>query len=407
VCIIEFSHVGKTYADGTNAVTDLNLEIADGELAVFVGPSGCGKTTALRMVAGLEEITTGEVRLDGRVVNDVPPKSRDIAMVFQNYALYPHMTVFENIAFPLRSRRTSSAEVRERVTKTAAQLGLSELLKRRPGKLSGGQRQRVAMGRAMVRRPEAFLMDEPLSNLDAKLRNQMRVEIRELQRELGVTTIYVTHDQVEAMTMGDRIIVMRAGVLQQQGAPEVLFNQPANLFIATFLGTPSMNLFEGTVQRDETGTFVLVGDQRLPVADGWSEVDAYLDQKVAVGLRPDDLFDRQDGDGAVLRGRVRLVETLGAEKLVHAELRGHPVVSDQVLEVAADMDRTVAEDLKRSSGDAVAPFIARVGADTAVQVGDVAEFSVRTHRLHLFDLTTGEAIARSALLHDAQYGEVR
>src|SRR3989440_5712918 len=247
---VTFSEVAKTYPDGTRAVIDLNLEIGDGEFVVFVGPSGCGKTTALRMVAGLEDITDGELRIGERVVNEAAPQERDVAMVFQNYALYPHMNVFDNIAYPLESQRVGKGEIRERVTKTAEMLGLTEHLKRRPRNLSGGQRQRVAMGRAIVRQPQVFLMDEPLSNLDAKLRVQMRAEITRLQEQLGATTIFVTHDQVEAMTMGDRIVVMHKGLLQQQGPPELLYDEPANLFVAEFIGSPAMNLFRGRLDGD-------------------------------------------------------------------------------------------------------------------------------------------------------------
>src|SRR6476659_1040564 len=240
---VTFANVGKTYPDGTRAVIDLDLEIEDGEFVVFVGPSGCGKTTALRMVAGLEDVTDGDLQIGDRVVNDLAPQERDIAMVFQNYALYPHMSVYDNIAYPLQSQKLPKTEIKERVNSTAKLLGLTEHLKRRPRNLSGGQRQRVAMGRALVRQPQVFLMDEPLSNLDAKLRVQMRAEITRLQHELDVTTIYVTHDQVEAMTMGDRIVVMRKGVLQQQGPPELLYAEPANLFVAEFIGSPAMNVF--------------------------------------------------------------------------------------------------------------------------------------------------------------------
>src|SRR3954462_1233372 len=259
---VTFSDVGKTYPDGTRAVADLNLEISDGELVVFVGPSGCGKTTSLRMVAGLEEVTEGELRIGDDVVNELAPQERDIAMVFQNYALSPHMNVFDNIAFPLESQGMRKNEIRERVTTTAKLLGLTEHLKRRPRNLSGGQRQRVAMGRAIVRQPQVFLMDEPLSNLDAKLRVQMRAEIARLQAELDVTTIYVTHDQVEAMTMGDRIAVMRKGRLQQQGEPYTLYDTPANLFVAEFIGSPPMNLFRARLDRDG-GPLLALLDQQL------------------------------------------------------------------------------------------------------------------------------------------------
>ncbi|MDH5333761.1 MAG: ATP-binding cassette domain-containing protein, partial [Thermoleophilia bacterium] len=257
---VSLDHVRKVYPDGTVAVHDLSLEIADGELMVFVGPSGCGKTTALRMVAGLEAITGGEIRIGSDVVNGLPPRERDVAMVFQNYALYPHKTIRENLAFPLRLRKMSKSEIDDRITRIARLLELEEQLPRRPGQLSGGQRQRVAMGRALVREPQAFLMDEPLSNLDAKLRTQMRVEISLLHKELGVTTIYVTHDQVEAMTLGQRVCVLRKGELQQVAPPQELYNRPANLFVAGFIGSPGMNFFMGSIDRRDGGLVVAFGD---------------------------------------------------------------------------------------------------------------------------------------------------
>ena len=258
-----FDRVGKVYGDGTRAVLDLSLEVGDGEFIVLVGPSGCGKTTALMMAAGLEEITEGEIRIDGRVINDLEPRDRDIAMVFQNYALYPHMSVYENLAFGLQMKKTPKPEIDRRVRELAAVLGLQHLLKRKPRQLSGGQRQRVAMGRAIVRNPSAFLMDEPLSNLDAKLRVQMRAEISRIQRELGATTIYVTHDQVEAMTMGDRVAVMRKGRLQQLDAPQRLYDLPVNLFVASFIGSPEMNLVQGRLEPADGGLVCRIGEQLL------------------------------------------------------------------------------------------------------------------------------------------------
>src|SRR5438874_1069116 len=258
-------NVAKVYPDGTEAVKDLSLEIADGELVVFVGPSGCGKTTALRMVAGLEEITSGTIRIGERVVNHLPPRERDVAMVFQNYALYPHKSVYENLAFPLKLRRLGKAEIEQRVRRIARLLELEEQLPRRPRQLSGGQRQRVAMGRAIVREPQAFLMDEPLSNLDAKLRTQMRAEISLLHKELAVTTIYVTHDQVEAMTLGERVAVMRKGELQQVAAPQELYDRPVNLFVAGFIGSPSMNFVQGTIEGADGGLGVVFGKERLAI----------------------------------------------------------------------------------------------------------------------------------------------
>src|SRR5579862_5192681 len=291
---IEFDSVSKVYSDGTHAVNDLTMAIEDGEFMVFVGPSGCGKTTALRMVAGLEEITEGVIRIGGRTVNDVSPKNRDIAMVFQSYALYPHMTVQENLAFGLRLRQMSRREIDRRVNSAARTLGLEAFLERRPRALSGGQRQRVAMGRAIVREPQAYLMDEPLSNLDAKLRVQMRAEIHKLQRELGVTTIYVTHDQTEAMTMGDRVAVMRDGHLQQADTPERLYDRPANQFVAGFMGSPAMNMVEATVRRDDAGFWVHFGSHRLLI-DSSALVEralaGYTDRKLVLGIRPEELED--------------------------------------------------------------------------------------------------------------------
>ncbi|MFN8121374.1 MAG: extracellular solute-binding protein [Thermoleophilia bacterium] len=319
-----FENIWKVYGDGTVAVRDLSLDIGDGEFVVLVGPSGCGKTTALRMVAGLEEISGGELRIGDRTVNEVPAKDRDIAMVFQSYALYPHLTVFENIAFGLRLQKVEKAEVQRRVTDAARVLGLEPYLQRKPRALSGGQRQRVAMGRAIVRRPRVFLMDEPLSNLDAKLRVQTRAEISRLQSELGVTTIYVTHDQVEAMTMGDRVAVMRKGVLQQVAPPQVLYDEPANLFVAGFIGSPAMNLFAATITQDGDALYADLGDARLPVT---GEVLArrpalreYAGREVVVGIRPEDLEDpahARDPESPRLRGRVILREALGSEIVAH------------------------------------------------------------------------------------------
>src|SRR4051794_15494933 len=384
---VTFAGVGKTYADGTRAVEDLDLQIADGEFMVFVGPSGCGKTSALRMVAGLEEISEGELRIGERVVNAVEPRKRDVAMVFQNYALYPHMSVFDNIAFPLQSQRVPKREVRDRVTRTARMLGLKDQLKRKPRNLSGGQRQRVAMGRAIVRQPKVFLMDEPLSNLDAKLRVQMRAEISRLQHELGTTTIYVTHDQVEAMTMGDRIAVMRKGVLQQAGAPQELYDHPKNLFVATFVGSPAMNLMQGTI---ENGA-VRLGDDRLALTDAVlatrPRLRAYEGRDVCVGIRPEHLSPGDD-----LTASVRLVETLGAQKLVHFNLDVPPVVTDAVLEVAGDVDEALVQDLRYEEklGETIA--VAAFDSDLRPQVGERQSLAVPIERVHFFDLETGVSI---------------
>jgi multiple sugar transport system ATP-binding protein len=386
---VTFSDVQKTYPDGTRAVLDLNLKVADGEFVVFVGPSGCGKTTSLRMVAGLEDITGGELRIGDDVVNDLAPQQRDIAMVFQNYALYPHMSVFDNIAYPLESQGVKKSEIRERVTKTAEMLGLTEHLKRRPRNLSGGQRQRVAMGRAIVRQPQVFLMDEPLSNLDAKLRVQMRAEITRLQEQLGATTIFVTHDQVEAMTMGDRIVVMRKGVLQQQGPPEVLYDQPANLFVAEFIGSPAMNLFRA---RLDDGA-VLLGEQRLPVPQR-PGLASYRGREVAVGIRPEHLVDPAGADPSLprLRGEVKFDEALPPERLVYAAVAAPPVVTEDVLEIAKDVDAAAVERLEELAEEQSVLACARFDIASAVPPRGPYDFAVVVDRLHFFDLQTGAAI---------------
>jgi multiple sugar transport system ATP-binding protein len=394
--VVALDGVGKVYPDGTRAVAGLDLVIADGELMVLVGPSGCGKTTTLRMTAGLEEITEGEIRIGDQVVNALDPRRRDIAMVFQNYALYPHMTVFDNLAFPLQARRLPRAEIRTRVEKTAGLLGLDTLLKRKPRALSGGQRQRVAMGRAIVREPQVFLMDEPLSNLDAKLRTQMRAEIAGLQAEIGVTTMYVTHDQVEAMTMGTRIAVMRDGVLQQLGPPQDLYDEPGNLFVAAFVGSPAMNLLQGRVERDGDGLAVVVGGERLPVVsrNGTAPLVDYAGADVAVGIRPEHLGDPADApEGSPrLPGRVRFVERLGPERLVQLELAARPVVADELLEIARDADETAASEILRESASGQAVVTARLDAHAEVDAGDRFDAAVAIERLHFFDLTTGVAI---------------
>jgi multiple sugar transport system ATP-binding protein len=391
---VTFSGVDKTYPDGTRAVIDLNLEIQDGEFVVFVGPSGCGKTTSLRMVAGLEDISGGELRIGSDVVNDLAPQQRDIAMVFQNYALYPHMSVFDNIAYPLESQGVKKAEVRERVTKTAELLGLTEHLKRRPRNLSGGQRQRVAMGRAIVRQPQVFLMDEPLSNLDAKLRVQMRAEITRLQEQLGATTIFVTHDQVEAMTMGDRIVVMRKGVLQQEGPPEALYERPANLFVAEFIGSPAMNLFRGRFDGDA----IVLGEQRLAlpqrVLDARPGLAAYRDREIAVGVRPEHLVAPAHADPALprLRGVVRFTELLPPERLVYATVQASPVVTEDVLEIAKDVDAAAVERLEALEEEHFVLACARFDSSEASPERGDYEFAVVVDRVHFFDLETGQAI---------------
>jgi len=391
---VTFTAVDKTYPDGTRAVQDLSLEIEDGEFLVFVGPSGCGKTTALRMVAGLEAITGGELRIGQKVVNDLEPRRRDVAMVFQNYALYPHMTVYDNIAFPLASQRVPKRQIQTRVGEVASLLGLEEHLKRRPRNLSGGQRQRVAMGRALIRQPQVFLMDEPLSNLDAKLRVQMRAEISRLQHELDVTTIYVTHDQVEAMTMGDRIAVMRKGVLQQLGAPQELYDSPANLFVATFVGSPAMNLFQATV--GATSGTVVLGSQRvaLPAAAVPAGLGAYEGRRVAVGIRPEHLVEPSRGRSGspTIRGDVTLVETLGSERLVHLSVKAEPVLTEDVLEVARDVDAATVDALEGAASEHQVITVARFEVETHVDEGSEQEVALRSEKLHFFDLESGAAI---------------
>ena len=372
--------VDKVFPDGTHAVVDLDLRIEPGELMVIVGPSGCGKTTTLRMTAGLEDVSSGEIVIGERVVNSLDPGERDVAMVFQNYALYPHMTVFENLAFPLRAQGVPRTEIRRRVELTARLLELDGHLRRKPRTLSGGQRQRVAMGRAIVREPQVFLMDEPLSNLDAKLRTEMRAEITALQRELGVTTMYVTHDQLEAMTMATRIAVLRDGLLQQCGAPQELYDRPDNLFVATFIGSPTMNVLRGRIERDGDTLRCVVGEQRLPVnANGpAAELLRYADRDVILGVRPEHLTDpvAPSGDGARLRGRVTLVEPLGAEQLVKTELPVAPVEAPD----------------GRETRTTKAVVTARLSARTRVAPGELVDLRVAVGELHFFDPGTGHAI---------------
>jgi multiple sugar transport system ATP-binding protein len=363
---------------------------------VLVGPSGCGKTTALRMVAGLEEITAGEILIGDRVVNDVDPRGRDVAMVFQNYALYPHMTVFENIAFGLRARRAPKRDIAGRVERVGKALGLGELLERKPRQLSGGQRQRVAMGRAIVRDPRVVLMDEPLSNLDARLRVQMRAEVARVQRDLGVTTIYVTHDQVEAMTMGDRVAVMRGGVLQQTGQPQSVFDRPANLFVASFIGSPPMNLVQVNLEQRGAALAARIGEQEIvvptDVAAGRPRLQRYAGRAVGLGIRPEHLRDATDASTARLRGAVRATEALGSELLVHLEVEAAPVLTDEVREVAGDVDAAELERLESEALERRTVLIARLEAQTPPSIGAPIEVGVDARRLHFFDLDTGLAI---------------
>jgi multiple sugar transport system ATP-binding protein len=395
---VRFDSVSKVYGDGTRAVDSLDLEVADGEFMVLVGPSGCGKTTALRMVAGLEDISEGELSIGDRVVNDLEPRDRDVAMVFQSYALYPHMTVYDNIAFGLKMRKETRGAIRERVAEISRVLGLTDLLEKRPRQLSGGQRQRVAMGRAIVRQPEVFLMDEPLSNLDARLRVQMRAEIARIQRELSATTIYVTHDQVEAMTMGDRVAVLRKGELQQTDEPQTVYDRPANLFVATFIGSPAMGLVEGDLARDGDGLKIRIGPQEVTVpetvAEGRPALPTYAGKQVAVGLRPEHLEDAAlvGGEPARLRGEVLFAESLGSERLVHVAVEGKPVITDEVLEIAADADQTAVDELRHESQERRPVLLARLDAASRAAVGGEIALAVRPERMHFFDLETGAAI---------------
>ncbi|MFG2091350.1 MULTISPECIES: ABC transporter ATP-binding protein [unclassified Spirillospora] len=392
---VDLTSVGKVYPDGTRAVTDLNLHIADGEFLVLVGPSGCGKTTALRMVAGLEDISEGEVTIGGRVVNRVPARDRDVAMVFQSYALYPHLSVRDNIGFGLSLRKLPKAEIRKRVDHAAQTLGLTEHLSRKPRNLSGGQRQRVAMGRAIVREPQAFLMDEPLSNLDAKLRVQMRAEIARIQRDLAVTTIYVTHDQTEAMTLGDRVAVMKKGELQQVAPPQELYDRPANLFVAGFIGSPAMNLLRGTLTGDAENPRLRIGDTTLTlparVLTERPDLASHLGGDVAVGIRPEDMEDSELVDapeGHTLTSTADLVEAMGSDVLVHFAIEASQVVTEDTKELARDAGTDVLGKLEAPRTDLVARFSPR----TRVKVGDPVTIRVDTGRLHFFDIESGASI---------------
>ena len=395
---IVLDHLSKRFANGFEAVKELSLEIAEAELLVLVGPSGCGKTTALRMIAGLEDISSGDLLIGGRRMNDVPEKDRDIAMVFQNYALYPHMTVAQNIAFSLKLARKPKEEIRRRVDETARLLGLEELLDRRPKQLSGGQRQRVAMGRAIVREPQAFLMDEPLSNLDAQLRVHMRGEIEELQKRLGVTTVYVTHDQIEAMTMGDRVAVLRSGELQQVGTPTEVYDRPVNLFVAGFMGSPPMNLARGTIDAADGGVTVRLGSAGIPVpAEVVGErLAPWTGRPVVVGIRPEQLQHAAlaaDAPGdRRLRGRVLLTEALGSELLAHVEVEATPVLREEVLEGVVEQDEAIVEAMKSDALERRMTFVGRFGSNLQLRLGEAVEMTVDTQKLHFFDLESGTTI---------------
>jgi multiple sugar transport system ATP-binding protein len=396
---VGFERVSKIYPDGTRAVNDINLDIKDGEFMVLVGPSGCGKTTALRMVAGLEEISEGVLRIGDRVVNHVPSRDRDIAMVFQSYALYPHLSVYENIAFGLRLKKMSKAEIEERVARAANILGLTDYLKRKPRALSGGQRQRVAMGRAIVREPAAFLMDEPLSNLDAKLRVQTRAEISKLQSDLGVTTIYVTHDQIEAMTMGTRVAVMRKGELQQVDEPQTLYDRPVNLFVGGFIGSPSMNMLDAVIESSNGGLAATIGNQTISLGpealQNHPALKGYVGKQVVLGIRPEDLEDAAlETDAPAerqLHGRLELKEALGSEIMAHFAIKGAHAETDETRELAKDVG---AEGTEQPIGVAAdeAVIVGRFGARSRIKQGDEVTAVVDTRALHFFDPQTGNGI---------------
>jgi multiple sugar transport system ATP-binding protein len=388
---VTFAEVTKLF-DGVAAVKELSLEVGDGEFMVLVGPSGCGKTTALRMVAGLEEITAGEILIGDRVVNDVDPRGRDVAMVFQNYALYPHMTVFENIAFGLRARGAPKAEIRSHVERVGKALGLGELLQRKPRQLSGGQRQRVAMGRAIVRDPRVFLMDEPLSNLDARLRVQMRAEVARVQRDLGVTTIYVTHDQVEAMTMGDRVAVMSQGVLQQVDTPQRLYDHPANLFVAGFIGTPPMNLLEGDAVADDGGFAVTIAGQPVRLSEKalsrYPDVRRYVGKRIVFGVRSDDLHRAASRDDLPsISARLELVEALGSTSMAYFRIDTRAVTAGAGGVEDAVEEEGTGEGITAARPNLVASFSARDAAD--LKPGEHVPVAVDTSQAHLFDAETG------------------
>ena len=394
---IAFDNVNKIYPDGTQAIFDLSFEVEDKEFVILVGPSGCGKSTALRMVAGLEEITSGDLRIGDKVVNALSPKDRDIAMVFQSYALYPHMSVADNMGFALKLAKIDKAEIEKRVKDAAELLGLTDYLHRKPRALSGGQRQRVAMGRAIVRSPQAFLMDEPLSNLDAKLRVAMRGEIASLQDRLGVTTLYVTHDQVEAMTMGDRVAVLRDGRLQQVASPTDLYERPDNLFVAGFIGSPAMNIAEVGV-RESDGEIVIDLQQGASVTvdpaglDRYPKVREHVGGRVVVGIRPEHIAPADEvAPTRVWRGlQVSLIEALGAETLVHVATRTAPVVTEDMRKAIDDDDAF--EELKRQAAAGGQNFVLRFEPMGAPRPGQTIDVGLRTDRIHFFDVATGRAL---------------
>jgi multiple sugar transport system ATP-binding protein len=398
---IALASVTKIFPDGTKAVDAVDLQIPDGKLIVLVGPSGCGKTTILRMVAGLEEVTQGEILIGSRIVNDVPPGQRDLAMVFQNYALYPHMTVYQNIGLSLKIKKVKRDEIDRRVRHTARILHLEDILKKRPRELSGGQRQRVAMGRAIIREPQAFLMDEPLSNLDAKLRVQMRAEILGIQQQLQVTTIYVTHDQTEAMTLGDLVAVMRNGRVQQVASPHEVYAHPTNLFVAGFIGSPAMNMVRATIARRDGAMSVKFGANELRVPDEVSSAHpglARYDRKeIVLGIRPEDMED------AAIVGKteaettfpivVQFAEAMGSDVYLHFFVDAPPVVTEETRELASELGEDVLKGLEERASEQRTSFVARVSPETTAAKGDSRTIFVDTRKLYFFDPDSGQSIS--------------
>jgi multiple sugar transport system ATP-binding protein len=397
---ITLDGITKVFKDGTEAVHAFDLEIPDGAFMVLVGPSGCGKTTVLRMVAGLEDPTEGTIRIGDQVVNDVPPGHRDIAMVFQNYALYPHMTVYQNMALSLKIHKVKKDELKRRVREASEVLHLEDIMEKRPRELSGGQRQRVAMGRAIVREPRAFLMDEPLSNLDAKLRVQMRAEILRIQQQLDVTTIYVTHDQTEAMTLGDLVAVIRKGMLQQVDSPQALYANPTNLFVGGFIGSPAMNLVEATLSDDGGQTWVRFAGERLAVpaevVAARPGLAAYRDRTVILGIRPEHMDDASLEPGSSPDARFSVVvdlrEGMGSDVYLHFTVDAPPIVTEHTKELAEDIDEKAVQELEARAHENRTTFIARAGPETTAQAGQSREILVDTRKLYFFDPETGSSI---------------
>ena len=387
---ININSVGKIYPNGTRALEDVNIEINDGEFVVLVGPSGCGKTTLLRMVAGLEDITEGEISIADKVVNEIAPKDRDIAMVFQNYALYPHMSVYDNMAFSLKLRKLPKDEIDQKVKDAAKTLEIDELLERKPKALSGGQRQRVAMGRAIVRNPQAFLMDEPLSNLDAKLRVQMRAELGQLHSQLETTTLYVTHDQVEAMTMGDRVAVIRKGVLQQINTPREIYLYPKNIFVAGFIGSPSMNFVYATVNSSSKGIVLKFGEDEILSKDAPESLNEYEGQQIVLGIRPeafeDSVYANKDEFSEEINIEVSLLEQLGSDTYIHFYKDINPVQTEAIEEILADEGEDI------SVLGTQTKFIARINPNATIEEGQNINLAIDPTKLHYFNPETGLSI---------------